>query len=841
MHQLQRLDTCDLGGEWQTRWFDGQRGGQQHLRNDADFNPHRWMPARVPGEIHLDLMRAGLIDDVYTGMGSLSARWVEECQWTFRREFDAPAAAVSGHVWLVFERLELVARILLNGEEIAVHANAFTPCRVDVAGKLRPGRNVLAVHLESGLFAVGDKPVEGYGGSPDLRLHKRHWLRAPQCQFGWDWAPRLINVGITAPVRLEWTAAAMRLDRIVPLATVSDDLSEGRVRVRAFIEGFADQPVTATLRAALPQADVVGEVAITVERGLRAYEVELVVARPRLWWPIGHGEAVLYDLQVGVTGEGVAEQSAARIGFRRARFDQSPHPQGGRWCVLEINNRRIFAKGGNFVPADLIRAAIDAERYRVLVDRAVEANFNLLRVWGGGLYEDDEFYRQCDERGILVWQEFIFACGKYPGMDETFWKSVQTEAEHQVRRLASHPSLVVWCGNNENEWGMWDWGWKREPMLPDHAIYHHLLPQVLAAEDPTRHYQPSSPWSPEGMHPNRDDVGDQHPWGRIFNEPDLRSFRTLTCRFPNEGGFLGPTALPTVLECLPDNQRAFGSLAWRTHDNSIAECSENGAIDGGVRKEIALDPYAVPIEEWVHRAGLVQAEALAAYCDNFRRRMFDSAAAVFWMYNDCWPATRSWTIIDHRLRRTPPFHAVRRALAMVSVVVVEDGDQIVVFGVNDGVAPVDGDLRYGVFALAGGWPIDRRCTVTLASNASTRLATFARSEWADPHSGLAAAVLTRDGELVARNRLVLPLLRELAWPVAKPRVELAHGVATFTSDVFVWGVCLDPQGERALADDWFDLYPGVPHRVAWPWPEAPRIWRVGNLSGDATGKRRMHA
>jgi beta-mannosidase len=821
-------NTLDLGGDWMARWFDGWRGGQPHIAERPETDARRWLTIQVPGEIHLDLARQGLIADPYVGGNVLAARWVEECQWAFRRSFTASPEARRGRCWLVFERLELVGRIMLNGTEVGRHANAFHPCRIDLTGKLREGENQLVVHLEAGLFDVSEKPAVGYLGFQDQRLHKRHWLRAPQSQFGWDWSPRLANVGITAPCRLEWTEAAVRLDQVVPLATVSDDLQQGFVTVRAFVEGLGSEPVTARLSARLPGLNVAAEAEIRVAPGVAAYEVALRVDRPQLWWPVGHGEATLHELRVELrAGEAVAERRA-RIGFRRARFDQSPDPAGGRLCVLEINNRRVFAKGGNFVPADIVRAAITRERYATLIDRALEANHNLLRVWGGGLYEDDAFYELCDERGILVWQEFIFACGRYPGQDEAFWNSVKTEATWNVRRLAGHAALIVWCGNNENEWGAWEWGFDRNgAVLPDHAIYHHLLPRIVAQEDGTRHWQPSSPWSPDGLSPNRDDVGDQHPWGTVMADGDWRGFRAKTCRFANEGGFLGPNAWPTLLECLPEGQRRIGSLAWDTHDNAVTGWFEPCGFDAAFRAEFGLDPREIPLERWYALAGRLHGEALAAYCDAFRARMFASAAAVFWMYNDCWPTTRSWTIVDHRLRRTPAFHHVRRALAPIGLVVAEANGEIIVTGINDSAEAVSAELRFGVMALAGGWPVERTAVVTLAPNAATRLGSFAATEWKDPRASLAAAVLTRGGEVIARNRLMRARLHEHAWPTAHPTVTVHDGVATFTSDTFAWAVCIDHDGERPVADNHFDLWPGLPHRIPWPFAEPPRIFSVG--------------
>jgi len=793
------------------------------------------MDVVVPGEIHCDLQAAELIADVDTGTGALEARWVEEMLWSFRRTVEVPAERLQDSCLLVFERLELVARIVLNGQEVGRHANAFLPCRIDLTGKLKEGSNLLVVHLDSGLFDAADKPAAGYMGFIDQKLHKRHWLRTPQCQFGWDWSPRLMNVGITAPVRLEWTSAAVRVERMVPLVTVSDDLSEGRVRLRIVLQGLRPTPQTVVLTATLTGGALGAAVSVTVSApiasGTQVTQLELHVPGPALWWPVHEGPQTLHALTLTVQQDGEELASAqARIGFRRARVVQSDLPEGGSTFAIEVNNRLIFAKGGNFVPADIIRARIDSTRYEVLIERALAANFNLLRVWGGGLYEADDFYALCDERGILVWQEFIFACARYPGQDEAFYQSVRAEAVHNIRRLAGHPSLVLWCGNNELEWAYWQGG-EHGMVLPDHALFHHLLPRLLLEEDPTRHYLPSSPWSPVG-YPNRDDAGNQHPWATTMADGEFRAYRAMTCRFANEGGILGPTALATVLECLPAKQRRFGSLAFRIHDNATEAWHEPRGIDHAFRAWTGKDPYEIPLADWVFWAGLLQGEGLREYCDNFRRRMFTSAASVFWMFNDCWPATRSWTIVDHRLRRTPSYHPVRRAMARTAVVLAIAGDEVQVFAINDSQEVLTTTLRYGVFRLSGGMVGDWTMPCTVPAHASTLVARFARSLWSDDRGQIAFAELSAGDALLARNRLILPRFSELAWPVGQPVVTItvAAGIATFACPVYVWGVCLDLDGELDLADNMFDLYPGIPYRMPWSGTAPPQIVRLGNLS-----------
>lgn len=832
--------TICLDGRWRVRFSDYQRGRPEYAERDDPVDEARYLDATVPGAVHIDLMRAGLIQDPRIGTNVLAARWVEEQIWSYRKLFDAPEpASVGMRAWLVFESIEGVGRVVLNGRTIAEHANSFLPLRIEVTGMLRARGNVLTVHVESGLWHVADKPGASWfhHNAKDQTLHKRHWLRKVQSQHSWDWAPRLMNVGLGS-VRLDFTHDPIRLERLIAISRLDDDLSRGAVEVRAWIENLTDGPIEVELSAAVDAASAPMTSRLTIPPGLHRIDTLIPVDAPALWWPIGHGAQTLYDVRAAVrAGECTIEAPTRRVGFRHIRIDQSPHSAGGRWFVLQINHRSIFCKGGNLVPADIILADIDRSRYETLVDRAIEANFNMLRVWGGGLYEHDDFYDLCDERGILVWQEFIYACSKYPLQDKAFRESAIAEARHQLRRLAHHASLVIWCGNNENDVAVADnWaGMADTPVASDFEFFHQTLPRLCRDEDGTRFYQPSSPFSPDLAHPNDPLRGDQHPWQVGIHNMDFRDYRKLPCRFPNEGGFLGPTSLPTMLECLPEGQRFIQSFAWQLHDNSVDSWVEPSGVDAMTQLWLGIDCRSLSIEQYAYWGGLIQAEGLREYIDNFRRRMFDSAAAVFWMYNDVWPAVRSWTVVDYALRRTPSFHPVRRAFAPISVVLAEQEDAIVVFGINDTPHEQTLELRYGVFRFSGTYPVDERLSVVLPGNASTELARLPRSTLASPTEMAGFAELRRDGNVVARNRLILPLYREIDWPVATIDARVENGEAVFSCDVFALQVCIDLDGAGAVSDNFFDIFPGTATRIPWPAPETPVVRFVGNTMRQFAG------
>jgi len=831
---LHQFYQQSLDGVWKATWFDGQRGGDR--KDVAAEHPDlsSYIDAVVPGEIHLDLMRAGMLEDPALDANCLAARWVEECIWSYRRNFDVVPEAVAAQSWLVFEGLDYAAEILLNGEIIGTHANFFSPSRIETTGKLRAGANWITIHLDSGLFAVSEKPVEGYGLPLDAKLHKRHWLRKPQSQFSWDWSPRLINVGVYKSVHLDWTTDPVRLDRMVPIVQLAEGLQKAVVKARVFVECLTKEPVAGVVKITMPGLNCSVSKKVLIQPGLAAYEVEMEVSGYELWWPIGHGDQPLYALQASLEAGGrTIGGTDSRIGFRSVRIDQSAHPETGNYFILEVNGRKIFSKGANFVPADLIFARLDKDRYTKLVDLAIEANFNLLRVWGGGLYESDDFYDLCDERGILVWQEFIFACARYPGNDPVFLTSVADEATYQIRRLASHASLVVWCGNNEMQWQQTSKGsWTKGVTLPDYGIFHLVLPKLLAEEDPGRYYQPSSPYSPDiTKHPNEDESGDQHPWGIGFGDTDFRKYREMVCRFPNEGGILGPTSLPTMLACLPEGQRHYNSLAWMVHENSIAPAHwVNPHSDNIYKQWLDRDIHEMMIEDYAYWGGLLQGEGLKEYCENFRRRMFSSAAAIFWMYNDCWPAVRSWTIVDYYLRRTPSFHFVRRAMQPIHVVITEDAQKgtITIHGVNDTPGEFAGSLRSGIFRLDGDYLIDGSKGVVLPANSSVVLAAFESSSWSQRSDSMPFAILSdAEGSLVSRNRFYDQFLKEINWPQPRIRVTLENGNAVFQSDVFALAVCIDLDGEEPLADNFFDLMPSIPYSIPWSKPTPPVIKQVG--------------
>jgi beta-mannosidase len=835
----QTVSRLDLSGIWKVTWNDGNHGFGWSPEEFAAFNPEldplRYIDVPVPMDMNLAFQNLGFTEDLTFGMNTLKTRWVGQQVYQYCRTVDAPDDVRDADAWLTFERLDINAVVFLNGTRIGEHRNAFIPCRFPVKGVLKPGKNLLVVAVESGSYDVADRPGRDYNAAFTVLLNKRHWLRKPQYQFGWDWNPVLVNVGITGPVSLEWTKSAVRLDQIVPWIRMSDDLSSADLTVRAFIESSVDTG-NATVEVGLEPSGRTERRTVALRKGLHAVPVGMRVEGPELWWPVGQGKQALYTMTVSVSSGGrMLDSASRRIGFRKIEVDRSPHPVEGNYFTVKVNNRPVFLKGGNWVPADMVYSNVGRKRLDALTDFALAANFNTLRIWGGGLFAGNELLSLCDEKGLVVWHDFLFACAEYPGDDVGFYHEVEREVRWAAREFAHHPSLIVWCGNNEMEWGVFGWGYTESgKVVPDYILFHHLIPVVLKEEDPFRFYWPSSPYSENHEFPNSKTTGDQHPWTDwgTMEGFDLHIYRGYVDRFPNEGGVLGASSPASIRQMLPADQRFVRSFAWEHHDNTLNLAAKDG--EGlsykTVRIWTGLDYRKLPLDDYLFASALLQAEGLTEYISNFRRRMTSSASAIFWMFNDSWPVSHGWTIVDYYLRRKLAFHPVRRANLPVTVVVADEGRDIVVYGINDGTAEWKGKVRYGLFETHGRMVLDESADANLPSNQSVRLASFDKAvfEQAGIRRHGAFAVLERDGAPVAQYRLFLAKFVDMEFDKPAISIKTDGDKAVFSSPFFVWGVCLDRDGESHVSDNCFDLYPGIPYGVRLNKGEKIRVVATGN-------------
>jgi len=815
-HQL------NLSGKWKVTWNDGNHG-PNNIEKFSHINPLndtlRYMNVDVPSDLIIEMQKKGILSsDLNYGMNYLSARWVAEQYWHYYKQFDAPEEALKKSVWIKFERLDYSAKIYLNGKFITNHDNAFIPCMINVTGKLKEGKNILTVGIESGLYDVANKNLTDYNNSLNVYLNKRHWLRKPQYQFSWDWNPMLINVGITGDVSLLWYDNA-RLENIVPWIKMNDNLSSADLTIRSFIEGTKINSEL-TIEATLVETGQKVTRHVNVNKGIKSYELKMTVNNPKLWWPVKHGDQNLYTLKVEIKMDGeIIDSDTRRIGFRKIEIDQSKHPDEGNYFTIKVNNRPVFMKGGNWVPADIIYSSVDRQRLVNLIDLAIDANFNILRIWGGGLYAGNDLLELCDEKGLVVWHDFPFACSKYPGDNVDFYHNVKREVTWAVREFAYHPSLIVWSGNNELEWGTWGWGYVNSgKVVPDYPIYHHLMPVIMKEEDPYRFYWPSSPYSENHESPNSPITGDQHPWGVSLqiDGTNMWAYREYVDRFPNEGGVLGASSPATLRQFMPENEQFIRSFTWDLHDNLMNfNTDKEGVTYRFIEDWLGVNYKTMSFDNYVFASGLIQSEGLAEYINNFHRRMFSSSSAIFWMYNDSWPVTHGWTIVDYYLRKKLAFHPVRRAFEQISVVVADENSKINIYGINEKPEKWKGKLQYGIFKTNGEIPFNKARNVTLPPNASTLIASFDKStfEKAGLSNHGAFAVLNKKNVTVSQHRLFLSKFKDISLLKPEIKIDWEGNLAIISSPVYVWGLCLDIDGESNISDNCFDLLPGIPYTI----------------------------
>ncbi|MEV6923811.1 glycoside hydrolase family 2 TIM barrel-domain containing protein [Dactylosporangium sp. NPDC051485] len=634
------LTRHDLGGTWELTWSGGPAGVPDAVRDAV-------VPAQVPGEVHTALLAAGLIADPDAGRGEEGQLWVGRSRWTYRRHVHwspAPGARTD----LVCDGLDTFAEVYVNGQPVGTGKDQHLVYRWKVDDALRPGGNVIEVRFASAWDAAHEHE-RAHGPLPSPYDEPYAHVRKAAANFGWDWGPHFVTAGIWRDIRLETYTG--RIEHVRPLVRLD---TRGTARVTAHVR--VDAPPGARVRAELldPAGLPAASGTSLIEDGEAA--ITLLVVEPELWWPVGLGGQPRYGLQVELEHDGtVLHAASARIGLRSVELDESPDALGTRWAIV-VNGRQVRVRGYNWIPDDTLSSRATPERVAARIDQALAGNANLLRVWGGGHFVTEAFLDACDERGIMVWHDFLFACAAYCE-DEEMTALVTAEAEQAVARMSAHPSLVLWCGGNETVLGREHWGWTDQ--IGERAwgagFYLDVLPKVLARLDPTRPYVPNSPWSGSlERDPVADTHGPSHLWD-AWNEADYVHYRDHDPSFVAEMGWCGPAAWTTLERVLDGETPGPASPLTRHHLR---------AIDGMHKLTRGLQPHVpTPADgpDWHFATQVVQARAVAAGVEWLRSRE-RCGGVVVWQLNDCWPAI-SWSAVDVAGIEKPLWHSLRRAFA----------------------------------------------------------------------------------------------------------------------------------------------------------------------------------
>ena len=657
-----------------------------HLGGSAPIAmPERPILTEVPGTVQTALHAAGITEDPYLDDQEAAQRWIGQSRWLYRTEFSLDVLGPG--LDLVFDGIDTVATIRLNGHVLGLTENMHRSFRFDIGETARRGSNALEVELESPVREVDRRSLE-LGYRPHVNAHPFNALRKMASSFGWDWGIDTASVGIWRPVRVEqWTTA--RLNEVRPVATVEDAV--GRLAVHIDL-ARTDPDCRLAVAVTIDGRTIRAEMAEGTDRVI----IEAEVPDARLWWPRGHGEPALYDVTVALIDisdaddEKVLDERMQRIGFRTVELDTTPDAHGTAF-VLYVNHRRIEVRGANWIPDDAFPHRVTRQRYADRIEQAEFAGLNLLRVWGGGIYESRDFYDLCDEGGILVMQDFLFACAAYTEA-EPLRSEVEAEAREAVTRLAWHPSLVILNGNNENLWGMHEWGYisRLDGATWGAGYYFDLLPAIVEELAPHVGYTPGSPFTPAasglGDDPDHNDPhhGTVHIWD-VWNEKDYLSYLGYEPRFVAEFGWQGPPTWTTLTRAISDDPLTPESPGMLVHQKAPGG---NDKLTDGLLPHLRLPD---DMSDWHWAMQLNQAAAIRTGIGWFRSRVPICSGSIVWQLNDCWPVT-SWAAVDGDGRAKPMLYALKHVNREQLVTIQPSADGIEAAILNDTDRRWDGEL-----------------------------------------------------------------------------------------------------------------------------------------------------
>jgi len=845
---LAATHSSELNDNWRFRLLAG--GAQTH----AQAQSVHWHSADVPGAVHTDLLAHGLIVDPHVGMPEAELQWIGVSDWEYETRFNIDSETLSrGHAELVFEGLDTFAEVLLNGQDILHADNYFRTWRVAVKEHLKSGENILRVIFRSPIRSmlprvqamkhqIAGNYISLYGDEPADAL-TANFVRKPGYHYGWDWGPRYVSMGIWRPVQLE-TWDGLRLDDFA-VQTVAVDTQKATLEVSVNVQSDIAQRAQVEIDIIDPDGHLVRTVHVNAQ--LNAGETPIAttahVNQPRRWWPAGYGEQARYTFRARISAGGHTDHTELRTGLRTVELDRSIEGDNQAFAFI-INGVRVFAKGANVIPFDMFPARVTDERLRRELQSARDANMNMLRIWGGGYYQSNEFFEVADELGLMIWHDFMFGGGMPPGYDPEFRANVVAEARDNIRRLRHHPSLVMWCGNNEEEISWKNWG-NRETLSaadPEFAarvwqgyvdLFGNDLRQVVAEEGLGIPYWSSSPGNDLNGDANIEHRGVYHYWD-VWGGPahPVEQYLTVTPRFMAEFGLQAWPSMRTIASFAAPDERDIqhpvirkhqkfmsGAGAERLMDNAETLLAEGG--NGRIMKYINHE-FGTPnsFEDYVYLSQLMQAEGIGLAALHHRASMPWTMGTLYWQFNDVWPGA-SWSSVDYFGRWKALNYHARRFFDEVTVAALRKDGQTILNIVSDLQSPRHGEWRVRVMDFNGRIIKEQHATTTLAPLSANKITVLSDSELlgdADPQAHMAVFEWYENGNLRSRRlvyfdhakHLKLPLtnIQTRLQPAAPGRYHLHLSSAQFARAVWVEFSDPDTEIEAHLSDNAFDLLPG---------------------------------
>lgn len=715
--------------------------------------------ASVPGTIHTDLLNNKLIDDPFFSDNELKLGWITECDWVYQTKFDF-YDSTNKKVNLVFEGVDTVGEIYLNDRKLGNTDNMFLTYSFNVKNILKQKNNLLKVILKSPV-RYAKQQEEKYGKLPVALNSSRVHIRKAQYSFGWDWGPSFPTSGIWRKVFLREGSNS----KIQSLVFKTKKLGRNYADVEVIVRVETHSSKNISLLASLSDGDSVYEKKVKVQSS-KEYRIVFKIKDPKLWWPNGEGEQNLYVLQVKIidNNDAIIDELRKKVGIRTVQLILKD--KEASTFKFRINGRDIYCKGVNWIPADSFLPGVSQKKYADLLSLAKQANINMVRVWGGGIYENDEFYDLCDELGLIVWQDFMFACGAYPE-NHKFINSVSEEITQNVLRLQHHACLAIWCGNNENEW-IWFQGQKTSyKKMPGYKIYHNVIPKILSKIDSNRPYWQSSPFGNDDD-PNSFSSGNTHQWKIWSMWIDYEKVKDDKSLFVTEFGFQSPANKDTFEKYLPKKNRTLSDKIFEHHNKQIE----------GTERIIRFLSGHLPIKtEWddyLYLTQLNQAFALKT-CLEYWRTNGRTSGSIIWQLNDCYPVT-SWSLIDSDIQPKLAYYFVKNAFAPFLLYFKDDGSKIKVILLNQNKIKIKGRLRLTVISSVSGELIkDNSTKVNFDDNGVTEILSVLHKDLPPDGAWILTAVLYNESNKpVCRNYYLTRPWKHVTLMKAKIKLDVIH-------------------------------------------------------------------
>ena len=787
-----------------------------------------WYPATVPGVVHTDLLQNKIIEDPFFRLNERGLQWIDKEDWVYETCFTLAADMMrKENMELVFEGLDTYADVYLNDECILKADNMFRRWSIPVRQYIREENNILKVYFHSPVkidVPKWDALPYQYPASNDQSengglFNKKISIFARKAgyHYGWDWGPRLVTSGIWRPVYIRaWSDL-----RINDVFIEQKEVGAGRAVIAGHVELDADKDMDGVLVTITDEATgrVLGEWQADLKRGTNRVTVDFVLHKPKLWWSNGLGEPFLYRFRTDIIAGGeLLDSKTERVGIRSLKVVHQPDKDGHTFYI-ELNGRPVFAKGANYIPSDNFLPRVTPENYKRTILDAAGVNMNMLRVWGGGIYENDVFYDLCDEHGIMIWQDFMFACSMYPA-EGALLDNIHQEAVDNVKRLRNHACIALWCGNNECQDAWLGWGWKREIERQNKEYadkiwaqyrqqYHVTLPGVVKEYAPGTFYWPSSPFAFEGEMSGTTD-GDRHYWSVWHGKAPISDYDSEKSRFFSEYGFQSFPEFDSVKRYAPYPED------WDIRSEVMMSHQRGGDHANGLIETYLLNEYKKPrdFRAFLYMNHVLQGDAIKTAIESHRRQMPYNMGTLFWQHNDCWPVA-SWASRDYYGRWKAQHYYVRKAYDDILISSVVEGDDLKVYAVSDRLENTSGRLQLQVCQFDGTVVHHWDKSVGISGNDSRVCfsAPLAKLlEGADRGTVYVRVDYTDKSGRVYHNNYCLDKQKNMNYPKVDLQTEVRSieggYEVTVSTDKFARAVCLSvADNESVYSDNYFDVQP----------------------------------